>query len=64
MISSRMQSIGGLVTCAKELLEIVVEQLRLVRQHRQRRVRAHRADRPRTPSRAIGAMMMRRSSKV
>ena len=29
----------------EELLEIVVEQLRLVREHRQRRVRAHRAER-------------------
>ena len=29
----------------EQLLEIIVEQLRLVREHRQRRVRAHRAER-------------------
>ena len=43
--SSRIGSIGGLVTCAKVLLEIIVEQLGLAREHRQRRVGAHRADR-------------------
>jgi len=37
-------SIGGLVTCAKILLEVIIEQLRLVRQRGNRSVRAHRPD--------------------
>ena len=43
--SSRMQSIGRVRHLREELLEVVVEQSRPVRQHRQRRVVAHRADR-------------------
>ena len=36
---------GRIGDLREQLLEIVVEQLRLVRQHRQRRVSAHRAER-------------------
>ena len=39
--SSRIGSIGGLVTCAKQLAEIVVKRLGFVRKHRQGSVVAH-----------------------
>ena len=55
MISSRMQIDRRIGDLREELLEIIVKQLRLVREHRERRVGAHRAERLRTPSRAIGA---------
>ncbi len=44
-MSSRIGSIGGVRHLRKILLEISVEQLRLRRQRRDRRVGAHRADR-------------------
>ena len=40
-----MGSIGGFVTCANKLLEIVEQRLRLVGQTSQRRIGSHRADR-------------------
>ena len=46
------------------LLEIGVEQLRLVGERRDRRVGAHRADRLLAASRAIGASRIVRSSWV
>ena len=46
---------------SKQLLEVVVDQLRPIAEHGQRRVITHRAERP-IPSVAIGAIRIRRSS--
>ena len=55
---------GWIGNLGEELLEIIVKALGLVGKHRERRVRAPSEPMASTPSRAMGAMMMRKSSKV
>jgi hypothetical protein len=43
--SSRIESIGGLVTCGEDLVEVVVEHSWLVAEAGERRVVAHRTNR-------------------